>query len=80
MSDEPSFTLNLAAVTLGETAGKGTSRPWVAAMPPSVVNPLVDWLLAEARFVRRNFKAMHGQVEHLPSMRFARQILNEETQ
>lgn len=40
---------------------------------------LVDWLLAEARFVRRNITHMHGDVEHLPSMRFARQVLGEET-
>lgn len=50
---------------------------WMAAMDPDMAGPLVDWLLAEARFVRRNYTAMHGQVEHLPSLRFARQVLGE---
>lgn len=56
----------------------GTSI-WIAAMDPDMASPLVDWLLAEARFVRRNYTAMHGQVEHLPSMRFARQVLHLES-
>lgn len=92
---DPWDILNRAAVELGEVAkaapgdfwdleirGADLSQggaAWAALLAPAACEPLVDWLLAEARFVRRNHATMHGDVEHLPSLRFARMILGEET-
>lgn len=42
-----------------------------------MVEPLVAWLKADARFLRRNSKYMHGDFERIPSVVFARLLLRE---
>lgn len=60
-----------------QTRNVWNDSKWMAAMNPTTAAPLVAWLRAEARFVRRNAAHMHGDVEHLPSMRFARALTEE---